>query len=134
VLDTVIEEELAVYQAAKSAEYMLLQAHLVDWERANGVRRGYGRGSVNGSMIAYLLGITEMDSLKFGLNFFRFMSPTRVTNADIDADYGSDDRARVKEFLLREHMGLPQIKSAEIVTFNTIQCHFRYRVRVPVRG
>ncbi|MCL2301093.1 MAG: PHP domain-containing protein, partial [Firmicutes bacterium] len=121
VLDSVIEEELAVYQAAKSAEYMLLQAHLVDWERANGVRRGYGRGSVNGSMIAYLLGITEMDSLKFGLNFFRFMSPTRVTNADIDADYGSADRVRVKDFLLREHMGLPQIKSAEIVTFNTIQ-------------
>ena len=121
VLDRVIEEELSVYEAAKSAEYMLLQAHLVDWERANGVRRGYGRGSVNGSMIAYLLGITEMDSLKFGLNFFRFMSPTRVTNADIDADYGSADRARVKDFLLRERMGLPQIKSAEIVTFNTIK-------------
>ena len=121
VLGRVIDEELSVYEAAKSAEYMLLQSHLVDWERANGVRRGYGRGSVNGSMIAYLLGITEMDSLKFGLNFFRFMSPTRVTNADIDADYGSADRARVKEFLLRERMGLPQIKSAEIVTFNTIK-------------
>ena len=121
VLDSVIEEELSVYEAAKSAEYMLLQAHLVDWERANGVRRGYGRGSVNGSMIAYLLGITEMDSLRFSLNFFRFMSPTRVTNADIDADYGSEDRAKVKDFLLRERMGLPQIRSAEIVTFNTIQ-------------
>jgi len=121
VLERTINEELSVYDAAKSAEYMLLQAHLVDWERANGVRRGYGRGSVNGSMIAYLLGITEMDSLKFGLNFFRFMSPTRVTNADIDADYGSEDRARVKDFLLRRHMDLPQIKSAEIVTFNTVK-------------
>ena len=121
VLDRVIEEELSVYEAAQSAEYMLLQAHLVDWERFNGVRRGYGRGSVNGSMIAYLLGITEMDSIKFDLNFFRFMSPARVTNADIDADYGSGDRTKVKEFLLREHMALPQIKSSEIVTFNTIK-------------
>jgi DNA polymerase-3 subunit alpha len=121
VLDRVIEEELSVYEAAKSAEYMLLQAHLVDWERANGVRRGYGRGSVNGSLIAYLLGITEMDSTKFGLNFFRFMSPTRVTNADIDVDYGSEDRTRVKEFLLRDRMGLPGIKASEIITFNTIQ-------------
>jgi len=121
VLDKTIEEELQVYDAAKSAEYMLLQSHLVDWERVNGVRRGYGRGSVNGSMIAYLLGITEMDSLKFDLNFFRFMSPARVTNADIDADYGSVDRAKVKDFLLRERMDLPQIRSAEIVTFNTVQ-------------
>ena len=121
VLDNTIEEELQVYDAAKSAEYMLLQSHLVDWERANGIRRGYGRGSVNGSLIAYLLGITEMDSLKFDLNFFRFMSPARVTNADIDADYGSVARAKVKEFLLRERMGLPQIRSAEIVTFNTVQ-------------
>jgi DNA polymerase-3 subunit alpha len=121
VLDRVIEEELSVYEAAKSAEYMLLQAHLVDWERANGVRRGYGRGSVNGSLIAYLLGITGMDSVKFGLNFFRFMSPARVTNADIDVDYGSEDRTRVKEFLLRDRMGLPGIKASEIITFNTIQ-------------
>lgn len=120
VLDKAIEEELAVYEAAQSAEYMLLQTRLVDWERANGVRRGYGRGSVNGSLIAYLLGITEMDSLKFNLNFFRFMSPTRVTNADIDADYGSADRTKVKEYLLRDHMKLPQIKSSEIVTFNTV--------------
>jgi DNA polymerase-3 subunit alpha len=121
VLDRVIEEELAVCEAAQSAEYMLLEKHLVDWEHTNGVRRGYGRGSVNGSMIAYLLGITEMDSLHFGLNFFRFMSPSRVSNADIDADYGSTDRDKVKEYLLRDHMGLPQIQSAEIVTFNTIQ-------------
>jgi DNA polymerase-3 subunit alpha len=55
---------------------MLLQAHLVDWERANGIRRGYGRGSVNGSLIAYLLGITEMDSLKFNLNLPALRTPT----------------------------------------------------------
>ena len=71
-------------------------------------------------MIAYLLGITQMDSMKFGLNFFRFMNPNRVTNADIDTDYSEADRAKVKTFLLRDKLNLPSINSAEIITFNTI--------------
>lgn len=76
--------------------------------------------SVSGSVIAYLLGITQMDSLKFNLNFFRFMNPNRVTNADIDTDYGEKDRALVKQFLLRDHLNLDNIQCAEIITFNTI--------------
>ena len=86
----------------------------------NGIQCGYGRGSVSGSMIAYLLDVTQMDSLRFGLNFFRFMNPSRVTNADIDTDYSGKDREAVKQFLLRDKMNLPNIRSAEIITFNTI--------------
>ena len=48
------------------------------------------------------------------------MNPDRVTNADIDTDYSSEDREKVKYFLLHDHMNLPQIQSAEIITFNTI--------------
>lgn len=48
------------------------------------------------------------------------MNPSRVTNADIDTDYAGHDRDRVKEFILRDHLDLPQIKSSEIITFNTI--------------
>ena len=48
------------------------------------------------------------------------MNPDRVTNADIDTDYSSDDRDKVKYFLLHDHMNLPQIQSSEIITFNTI--------------
>lgn len=48
------------------------------------------------------------------------MNPSRVTNADIDSDYSEEDRAKVKQFLLRDKMGLSNIKSAEIITFNTI--------------
>lgn len=61
-----------------------------------------------------------MDSIRFGLNFFRFMNPSRVTNADIDTDYSGKDRETVKQFLLRDKMNLPNIRSAEIITFNTI--------------
>ena len=119
-INRVIEEEFDVYEKTQSIDFMLLQTYLREWETANGIQCGYGRGSVSGSMIAYILGITRMDSLKFNLNFFRFMNPSRVTNADIDTDYGGKDRDRVKSFLLKDHLGLEQIRSSEIITFNTI--------------
>lgn len=119
-LKAAIEEEFEVYKATQSIDFMLLQTYLREWEEKNGIQCGYGRGSVSGSMIAYLLGVTQMDSLRFGLNFFRFMNPSRVTNADIDTDYSGKDRETVKRFLLRDKMDLPSIRSAEIITFNTI--------------
>lgn len=119
-LKRAVDEEFKVYQSTKSIDFMLLQTYLREWERENGIQCGYGRGSVSGSMIAYLLGITQMDSVRFGLNFFRFMNPSRVTNADIDTDYSGKDRDTIKQFLLRDKMNLPNIQSAEIITFNTI--------------
>ena len=116
----IMKEELLVYEKTQSIDFMLLQTYMREWEHKNGIQCGYGRGSVSGSEIAYILGITQMDSKKFGLNFFRFMNPSRVTNADIDTDYSSVDRDRVKYFLLHDRMNLPQIQSAEIITFNTI--------------
>ena len=119
-LNAAIQEEFEVYKATRSIDFMLLQTYLREWERQHGIQCGYGRGSVSGSMIAYSLGITQMDSLRFGLNFFRFMNPFRVTNADIDTDYSGKDRETVKRFLLKDKMSLPNIRSAEIITFNTI--------------
>lgn len=119
-IKSVVNTELDVYNETKSIDFMLLQTYMREWEYSNGIECGYGRGSVSGSEIAYILGITQMDSIKFNLNFFRFMNPKRVTNADIDTDYSSKDREKVKTFLLRDHMNLPQIYSSEIITFNTI--------------
>ena len=99
---------------------MLLQTYLREWEHKNGIFCGPGRGSVSGSMIAYALGITSMDSMAFDLNFSRFMNAERVSLADIDSDYGPQDRDRVKEFLLKDKMGLANIQTSEIITFNTI--------------
>ena len=120
VLDRRINEEFEVYKKTQSIDFMLLEVYMREWEAQNGIECGYGRGSVSGSIIAYILGITQMDSIKFDLNFFRFMNPSRVTNADIDTDYGGKDRDRVKQFLLRDRMNLPQIRTSEIITFNTI--------------
>lgn len=119
-LQAVVDKELEVYKATKSIDFMLLQTYLREWESQHGIQCGYGRGSVSGSMIAYLLGVTQMDSIRFGLNLFRFLNPSRVTNADIDTDYAGADRDKVKEFLLRDKLNLDNIRSAEIITFNTI--------------
>ena len=120
VINPIIREEVETYEKTKSIDFMLLQMYLRDWEQEHGIYCGYGRGSVSGSEVAYILGITQMDSIKFGLNFFRFMNPSRVTNADIDTDYSSKDRDIVKQFILRDHMDLPNIRASEIITFNTI--------------
>lgn len=119
IVDT-IKDELEVYKATKSIDFMMLEVFMRAWEKEHGIECGYGRGSVSGSFIAYLLGITQMDSKKFNLNFFRFMNPSRVTNADIDTDYSKNDRIKVKEFLLKDRMGLDNIRTSEIITFNTI--------------
>ena len=115
-----VQEEFAVYKKMGSIDFMLLETYLREWEKKNGIQCGYSRGSVSGSLIAYILGITQMDSIKFNLNFFRFANPDRVTNADIDTDYCSKDREKVKYFLLHDKLDLPNIKTSEIITFNTI--------------
>ena len=120
VVSSRLKEELAVYEKVGAIDFMLLETYIREWEAKNGIESGYGRGSVSGSLIAYALSITQMDSLKFTLNFFRFMNPSRVTNADIDSDYCSADREKIKYFLLHDKLNLPNIKTSEIITFNTI--------------
>lgn len=115
-----VDDEISVYEKTKSIDFMLMQTYLREWENEHGIQSGYGRGSVSGSMVAYLLGITCMDSMKYDLNFFRFMNPARVSLADIDTDYAGKDRDIVKAFVLKDKMGLNNIKSSEIITFNTI--------------
>ena len=115
-LERRIEEELPIYEQTGTIDFMLFQKAVRDWEHANNIYVGYGRGSVTGSMIAYLLQITEMDSLRFDLNMFRFLNPDRVTNCDIDSDYYDSDREKVLEFLLT----YDKIRSAKIITFQTI--------------
>lgn len=71
VIKKTLEQEIAVYEKTGAVDFMLLQKYLRDWEHEHGIFCGPGRGSVAGSFVAYVLGITEMDSIRFGLNFFR---------------------------------------------------------------
>jgi DNA polymerase III subunit alpha len=111
-----IKEEFEVYKKLDAIDYMLLQKNIIDWCHKNEIYQGFGRGSVNGSLIAYLLGITEMDSIKHKLNFFRFMNPDRQSLADIDVDFPPSRRQDVIDYVAN----LKGIYFSEIVTFNTV--------------
>ncbi|SDX97225.1 DNA polymerase III subunit alpha [Thermoactinomyces sp. DSM 45892] len=111
-----IKEEIDTYIKLDSVDYMLLQKKIIDWCHENEIYQGYGRGSVNGSLIAYVLGITEMDSIKHKLNFFRFLNPDRVSLPDIDIDFPPSRRQDVIDYL----SGLDGVEFAEIITFNTL--------------
>lgn len=110
-----IKEEFETYKKLDAVDYMLLQKNIIDWCHNNDIYQGYGRGSVNGSLIAYILGITEMDSIKHRLNFFRFLNPDRISLPDIDIDFPPSRRQEVIDYLAT----LEGVEFAEIITFNT---------------
>lgn len=111
-----VHDEFKTYEKLDAIDYMLLQTNIIEWCQANGIYQGYGRGSVNGSLIAYLLGVTEMDSIKHNLNFFRFLNPDRISLADIDVDFPPSRRQEVIDYLA----SLKGVDFAEIITLNTI--------------
>lgn len=111
-----IREEFDTYKKVGAIDYMLLQEKIIEWAHQNGIYQGYGRGSVNGSLLAYLLKITEMDSIKHKLNFFRFLNPERISLADIDVDFPPSRRQEVIDYVA----SIPGIHFAEIITFNTV--------------
>ena len=112
-----INYEMKTYQHNGSIDFMLLEEDYKTALRNQGVYCGYSRGSVSGSIIAYLLGITDVDSIKYNLNFERFMNQERVSLADVDSDWFKGDRWRVRDYLYKKD----GLYCCDIVTFNTVQ-------------
>ena len=111
-----IRYEYDVYKKNGAIDFMLLEENYKSAMRKQGIKYGYSRGSVSGSVIAYLLYITEIDSVKYNLNFERFMNTERVSLADVDTDWYSEDRKYVKDYLYSKE----GLYCCDIVTFNTI--------------
>lgn len=111
-----IEYEMKAYIHNGAIDFMLLMEDIITWCKTQGIFVGYGRGSCNGSIIAYLLGITEMNSIKHGLNFERFMNTERVSLSDIDTDFPPSRINEVKQYIFNKH----GLYCSDIVTFNTI--------------
>ena len=111
-----IEYEIKAYVHNGAIDFMLLMEDIIAWCKTQDILVGYGRGSCNGSVIAYLLGITEMDSIKHGLNFERFMNTERVSLSDIDTDFPPSRINEVKQYIFNKH----GLYCSDIVTFNTI--------------
>ena len=111
-----IEYEFEVYKHNGAINFMLLEEDYKAAMRKKNIKYGYSRGSVSGSIIAYLLYITEIDSVKYNLNFERFMNTERVSLADVDTDWLSEDRDEVRKYLYNK----AGLYCCDIVTFNTV--------------
>lgn len=107
LLNTVYKERLAyelkVLRTMGFESYFLLVEDLVTWSKNNGVIVGPGRGSVGGSLVAYLLGITDVDPIRFGLIFERFINPERLDLPDADLDFASSVRYKVVDYLVEKY-------------------------------
>ena len=100
------------------ADYFLIVQDYVSYAKNNGILVGCGRGSASGSLVSYLLDITQIDPIKYDLQFERFLNPYRKTMPDIDVDFMDIRREDVVQYM-REKYGNDRV--ANIVTFQTIQ-------------
>ncbi|ADP80482.1 DNA polymerase III subunit alpha [Pseudofrankia inefficax] len=115
---TQVEYEIGVILQMGFPSYFLVVADFIMWAKNNGIAVGPGRGSAAGSLIAYALGITDLDPLPHGLIFERFLNPERVSMPDIDIDFDDRRRADVIRYVT-EKWGEDRI--AQIVTYGTIK-------------
>ena len=109
-----IDFELSVIKNSGYPGYFLIVHDLIDAARKMGVSVGPGRGSVAGSIVAYSLGITKVDPIKYDLLFERFLNPDRVSMPDIDIDFDDDGRSKVIEYVIEKY-GSKQV--AQIITY-----------------
>ena len=98
--------------------YFLIVADFIKWSKANGVPVGPGRGSGAGSLVAYALTITDLDPLRFGLLFERFLNPERVSMPDFDIDFCQEKRDRVIDYVQKKY---GDDRVAQIITHGKLQ-------------
>ena len=109
--------ELEVICNMGFAGYFLIVADFIRWARANGVPVGPGRGSGAGSLVAYSLGITDIDPLQYDLLFERFLNPERVSMPDFDIDFCMDGRDRVIDYVADKY---GRHRVSQIITYGTM--------------
>lgn len=112
-----LEKELSVIHQMGFDDYFLIVADLLRYAREQDIYCGMGRGSAAGSLVAYVLGITQVDPVKHNLFFERFLNPERVAMPDIDIDMPDDRRAELLAYM-KNRYGSDHV--AQIVTFSTL--------------
>ena len=112
-----LDFETQVINQMGFAGYFLIVADFINWAKNNGVPVGPGRGSGAGSVVAYSLGITDLDPLEYNLLFERFLNPDRVSMPDFDIDFCQEGRDRVIEYVKQKY-GMDAV--AQIATFGTM--------------
>ncbi len=110
--------ELGVIERMKYPGYFLIVADFIQWAKLQGIPVGPGRGSGAGSLVAYSLTITDLDPIRFGLLFERFLNPERISMPDFDIDFCQDRRGEVIDYV-QQRYGRDQV--GQIITFGTLQ-------------
>jgi len=129
-----LEYELKIIEQMRYSSYFLIIKDLVDAARGMGIPVGPGRGSAAGSIVAYCLGITDIDPLRFGLLFERFLNPERISMPDIDIDFCDKRRQEVIDYVIAKY-GKDSV--SQIITFGTLAARAAIRdvgrvLKVPV--
>jgi DNA polymerase-3 subunit alpha len=113
-----LDFELGVIEKMKYPGYFLIVSDFIKWAKEQGIPVGPGRGSGAGSLVAYALTITDLDPIRFGLLFERFLNPERVSMPDFDIDFCQDRRGEVIDYV-QQRYGRDQV--GQIITFGTLQ-------------
>ena len=113
-----LEREIGVITQMGFPGYFLIVSDFIKWAKAHDIPVGPGRGSGAGSLVAYALTITDLDPLRYGLLFERFLNPERVSMPDFDIDFCQERREEVISYV-QQHYGRDRV--AQIITFGTLQ-------------
>jgi DNA polymerase-3 subunit alpha len=112
-----VQYELGIIKKMGFVDYFLIVQDFVMWAKNQGIIVGPGRGSAAGSLISYILGITDLDPIEYGLMFERFLNPGRISMPDIDLDFADKRRDEVLSYLKRTY---GEENVAQIITFGTM--------------
>jgi len=113
-----IEFELGVIERMKFEGYFLIVQDYVNWAKNQGIVVGPGRGSAAGSVVAYALGIVDLEPMQYDLLFERFLNPDRISMPDVDMDFADDRRHEVIAYVTEKY---GKDKVAQIITFGTMK-------------
>lgn len=118
VVEERLSYELDIIIPKEMSDYLLIVWDFIHWAKTNGIPMGPGRGSGAGSIVLYLIGITDIEPLRFHLFFERFINPERISYPDIDVDICMDRRGEVIDYVLKKY-GKENV--AQIITFGSMK-------------
>lgn len=119
-----MEYEVSVIQRMGYVDYFLIVWDFINWAKLNGIPVGPGRGSGAGSIVAYAIGITDIDPIKYNLLFERFLNPDRISMPDFDVDFCYERRQEVIDYVARKY-GRDHV--SQIITFGTMSARMVIR-------
>ena len=121
--ETRLDYEVSVISNMKFSGYFLIVSDYINWAKSNNIPVGPGRGSGAGSLVAWCLSITDLDPIRFGLIFERFLNPDRVSMPDFDIDFCQEGRDEVIKYVKEKYPN----KVAQIITFGKLQARMALR-------